>query len=84
MSPACLPTPHQARFATIKVPPPCWFVINVQALRANDLELVIWACQEAPKDAIFDAEPPLLSQTVLLCLMQQVGLGLTWFRIAPR
>lgn len=44
-----------------------------QALGASDLALVTWLCAEAPRDDIFDVDPPLLSQTILLCLMQQVG-----------
>ncbi len=43
-----------------------------RALGASDLDLVTWVCSEAPKDDIFDSDPPLLSQTILLCLMQQL------------
>lgn len=47
-----------------------------QALGASDLDLVTWLCAEAPRDDIFDVDPPLLSQTILLCLMQQLSFNL--------
>lgn len=44
----------------------------MQALTANSMELVTWLCKQLPKDSIFAAEPPLISQTALLCMLQQV------------
>lgn len=47
-----------------------------KALSASNLEMVVWLCSESVLDDIFDPIPPLLSPTVQLCLMQQLGFRL--------
>ncbi|EWM24973.1 enhancer of mrna-decapping protein 4 [Nannochloropsis gaditana] len=46
--------------------------VFVSVLSSQDLDLLLWLCSEAPKDDIFDSEPPMLSQPTMFCLLQQL------------
>eukprot|EP01097_Dermamoeba_algensis_P000421 TRINITY_DN1146_c0_g2_i1.p1 TRINITY_DN1146_c0_g2~~TRINITY_DN1146_c0_g2_i1.p1 ORF type:complete len:206 (-),score=54.22 TRINITY_DN1146_c0_g2_i1:189-806(-) len=47
------------------------------ALSASNLDLVTWLCSQVNPGVVFSSTPPVLSQAVLLSLMQQLGVDLT-------
>jgi len=48
-----------------------------QALSASDSSVAVFACRHSNTETVFWGATPLLSQPILLCLMQQLGAQLT-------